>query len=289
MIRTDGLQDIGGEVVSDLPGTAGEGPDEVARVTLRPQDNGGQAQYRGPPFGARRQRTQLSRGKAADAGAAEERGDLLFIEAKLFRADLGELIICPPAAKGQLRIPSCRKHQLEAGRPAIGEEGQRLCHRRAFGEVIILQNQDKVAGGLVEFLDQDRKDIGLQPLGPPAQRRERAPPGQGCDLGQGRQQVRPEPDRVGVSRIERHPGGIRGDRVGDPLRQQRGLAVTGGGAYQRQRAASSRGQFLEQARARDRARRLRRGLELGPDQRDPAVAPGPRMARPGRRADQCHP
>jgi len=57
------------------------------------------------------------------------------------------------------------------------------------------------------------------------------------DLGQGRQQIRPEPGRVGISRIERHPGRIRGDRLGDPLRQHRGLAVAGGGAYQRQRAA----------------------------------------------------
>jgi hypothetical protein len=118
---------------------------------------------------------------------------------RLSRADLGELIVRPPAAEGQLRIRPCRERQQQAGRPTIDEEGHRPCHRRAFSKVIILQDQDNIAGILVEFLDQDRKDIGPQPPGSPAQRRKRLPADGGVISDKAESRSVPEPGRLGVS------------------------------------------------------------------------------------------
>ena len=112
---------------------------------------------------------------------------------------------------------------------------------RSLREVIVLQHEHQALAALVQFLHQQREGTGGQLPGATAERPERAAPGAGSDLRHGRYQETPESRRVGVARVQRHPGKARCVSAGlHPLRQQRRLAVASRGADQGQDLALSR-------------------------------------------------
>ena len=112
--------------------------------------------------------------------------------------------------------------------------------------MVVIENEHHRARDRVQIIEQGRQN-DLHRVGTHRQEFDRASPHPGTDLLQRRDHVHPKPHRVIVGTIKRQPAKPL-VRTGTqrPLRQQCRLAPARGRTQQRQLAASSRRQCVEQ-------------------------------------------
>ena len=180
----------------------------------------------------------------------------------------------PPArnrATPEGRVRPGGDHQLDPLRAVSHELREQRADLGRLGTVVVVEHERDTGStvGTVAAVGQRveqpwQRDVA-DAARPCPHRIDRRRGDAGLDTGQRRRHVRPEPLRLDVPGVERHPG-EPAEEVGlRPLRQQRGLAEPGRCADQGQRPAPSRAQGVQQPRAAHGAVRQARRHQLGPD------------------------
>jgi hypothetical protein len=200
------VQHLLGEVVQHVPVAAGERRHEPGRVGMALQRQPGKLQTGDPPFGAGRQGGHAVGGQVEPGGLAQQRGRLVLGEAQVALAHLGELAAGPQPGQRQRRVGAAGQHQPQAGRRALQQQGEAAVDRRRLDEVVVVQHQRQLSGPGDQLVDDgghhrlQRGRLGpAQQRGEPLADRDPRPVQRGGD-------VAPEPHRVVVAGVQRHPG-----------------------------------------------------------------------------------
>jgi hypothetical protein len=219
-VLTTVCQHLGHQVVGHRP----LGPRKLRRQPLRigvpGQRQHGQPQPRRPPLGPLDQRRRVGQ---VHPGGGEQLGRLGHGEPQIRLAQLGELALQPQPVQPQPHIMPGRQREPQLRR---GPHDQQL------------QLRERVRAQLLHVVDYQpqpifqRRQIRQQPLDdhPPVQvRRRRQFPDQRRSRGglpQRAQHRQPEPLRIPLAALGRHPGGgARHTRPADPGPQQHRLAA----------------------------------------------------------------
>ena len=184
-------------------------------------------------------------------------------EPQLVRPDLGQLPGGPHAAQRQRRVGPREQHQLDRRRQVQQQESELVMAVRLADHVVVVQHQNDRLRQLGQLIDQQRK----QRLG----KIRRLAPDEGQDIIgtelragalQSMGDVPPQPARIVVTGIERHPGERAAfGRAQLPLGNQRRLAEARRGGGQHKLGVSTR-QPGDQLRTLHPLRPGRRSVQL---------------------------
>ncbi len=177
----------------------------------------------------------ITRAKVQVHDAIKEGLGLFHGEEKLWAADLDQLVARSQTAQGQRRIGSGHHDQVNLLRKVHQEESDRVVNRLGLNQVVIVQDDDQVAGQVAQIVQQRGEDRpGRRRLRGPEHRQGRGAHALPCAV-KGRDQVSKESGQVVVFLAHREPGGGGGLRgPGKPLSDQRSLPEANGGGDQGQ-------------------------------------------------------
>jgi hypothetical protein len=239
------------EIAGDIPVAAGELADGLAWVALASEGQRSQVQSGRPALRHVDQFRQVTLAQRAAGDGADQARGLLGREAKLARADLRQLSGGPQAGYLKRRDRPADDDDLGGGQQAGQQRIDLLVAAPRPDEVEVVQDEHHLFGQSGQRIDE----AGHQPPGnvrkPRSQQRQqvstaktRAGPLKRED------DVRPEADRIVVTRIEREPRKSPVlDLSGPPLRHGDRLAEPRGRMHQGQLRVASR-QLPDQALAR---------------------------------------
>ena len=273
-------QHFADQVVADRRVGAREVLDEVPRLRVVQQRDGGQAQSRGPALGAPPERREVL-GSERKVERGEHGAGLVEREGEVGRADLGQAAVEAQTAEPDGRVGARDDHEPQ----------RRWQEPRQPFEVLVdgvddlvevVENEDDGCPAPGERVDE-RRQHQLDPHGlarADRERRDRVVARRAC---QRLEDGAPEAPAVGIVGVQRQPGdGTRCSVLRDPRAQQRALARTGRRGNERQRALHPCVEHLEQAGTDDRRLRppgdgeLRRQQGVGriPPGHRPLIIPG---------------
>ena len=215
----------------------------------------------GPALGPLRERLDLEVFEV-QALPVEQRRRFLDGEAQVGCPQLEQLPACPPSRHADLRFAPARDDDLHSSGRVVEQSADRRVARWIPDAMPVLEHEHERRRVLELREDERHDDLGDGARGR-GQRGLRAladPPMHGL---QRPYEVHPEPDGIRVRLLERDPRKRRRPRVlREPLREQRRLAVPGGGGDERQIEAAPLPQPLDQTRPRHRGRAQQRCAEL---------------------------
>ena len=191
---------------------------------------------------------------------------LVRAEAQLVRAQLEQLTAHPQRPERERGVGAGGEHELDVRRQVADEPRDRLARGRA-GEAVEVVEHERDLVHLGQRVDQAREhDLAQGRAG-----------GRWVEAERG-EHVRPQDDRVVVALVQRHPRDEPVLELGlAPGGEQRRLAEPGRARDQREPAALTVAQALEEPFARDRARRDVGRMELGDEEDARTLAqPAPR-------------
>ena len=221
------LQDLFDEVVDDVSVVPREAGDESGDVVSPLHRQAGELQRRDPALRPALQGRHIG-GRQAQAHHPVEVGiSLIGREAQVTRSDLDQFAPGSHPGQRERRIGAAGDHQPHVGRQVIQHEGHAGLDVRRSDDVVVVEDEDEVAGLRVELVEQGRQHGFGRQVGR-LEDRQGARPDVRPDRSQGRYDARPEGDRMVVAGIERKPGRDRAiGRSGEPLGQERRLAEAG--------------------------------------------------------------
>ena len=264
--RGQPIEDLGHQVVADEPVVAGEVRDErlVGGLALQAQ----RGHSSGPPPSLRRARAALatdgaskSRSCAANSCAASS-GVKARSAVRISRSDVRTRRTCSGSTD-----PRARRARAAAPAACAATRSRAGCARRASAAGARRRVRARRARATPRRVDERRREVGRARGG----RLEPGERGAGRDRS-GRPQAlehrAPEPERVVVLTLERHPG-ERQPAPRRPVRDERGLARARGSADQRHRCRTDAGPPSADARRTPapgwgRVSAYRRAADSGP-------------------------
>ncbi len=255
------IEDLGHQVVPDEAVVTGEPGDERGRVALALQAQGGHPQSGGPAFRARLQRGDRCLVEVEPVRAEQARR-LAAVERQGVGADLAQQRANAQDVQWQHRIRPGGEHDGQRGRHVQQQEAELVAHRARAQEVHVVEHEHGRGRKLGQCVDQQRRELGrgrhagLQLI-------ERGAGRDSAGRAQARQHRAPQPVRVIVLALERHPAD-RPIRPRRPVRDQRRLPGTGGPAHE---CHGRHADAFGQPRSRDRPARAHRDLDLRAHQR----------------------
>ena len=248
------LDDLLDQVVDDVAVVPGEAGDELGGVVASLHRQRGELEGGDPALGATLERGDVAAPVSSQAHRLVEVGrGLLGGEAQVGGADLDQLAARPQPRQRQGRVGPAGDHQVQLRREVVEQEGHRVVDLARLDDVVVVEDQHDVPVDGAEVVEEggEHRLHGqrlrcLEELeGAGAHRRSEGPE-PGDDVG-------PEVRRVVVAGVQRQPR--RGARrppaaVGQPLREQRGLAEARRGGDEHELGAGPAVQTLPQPRPR---------------------------------------
>jgi hypothetical protein len=238
------LDHLGHEEVDEASVGADQPPEEPGRVSMGPEPEPGQVHGGRPTFGDGDDLLEIPVSHL-DAQPAEELTGLVAGEPQVGLAQLQESALHAQPPDRERGVLAAAQHEARLGRQRADE---RLHHRRfGAGQVEVVDDDDPGFGEGGQLVGEaDGELVALPGVGELGHRRAEVGPG----LADDRRQVVPEGARIRVGAVARHPGD-RAVQPADPLGEQGGLAGTGGGDDERQRAVDGGAELLDQGFAGD--------------------------------------
>ena len=251
------LEHLGGEVVQDVPVVAPDGVEGRRRRRRSAQGDRGELQPGRPALGPLAQPVHRRVVQLDGPDGSHERSCLADREAQVLRPDLGQLAAGSQPGQRKRRVGAAGHDQAHRGRQVGQQELHTLVHPRVGQQVEVVEDEHDGVGGRLQLVEQQRhRDVdGVDPGC--TQRRHR--PGAQPVRPQRGHHVGPEPDRLVVGLVQRHPGNPTVlARVVRPLGQQRRLAPAGRGGDGGQPGRGVVQEEIVQPSTDDTARALRR-------------------------------
>ena len=223
------LQHLGQQVLRDRALAAGELGRETVRLRMPGQRQRGQPQPRRPALGPVIQPGQRWLGQRYP-GRLEQGPRLILGEAQAVRADLGELAGQPQPVQAQPEIvPGGKDEPQPRGR--AHEQQLQLAQRVGRAQLVqVVDHQQDPVLQAAQIGEQPLDDRPAVQIGRGRQRPHQLRPGGG--VPQRAEHRQPEPLRVALLTLHRHPRGALGQAaLADPGAQQERLAAAGRRRY----------------------------------------------------------
>ena len=219
------FQHLGQQVVGHRPLAAGKLFGEPLRVRVPGKRQRGQAQPGRPALGPLVQRRQ-HRVRQLDPGCLEQRPRLGQGEPQIGGADLGELALQPQPVQPQPQVMSGGKHEPQPVRRAHHQQLQ-LAQRLGGGQLVhVVDHQPDPVLQPRQVFEQPLDDCPAIQVRRGGQRPHQRGSGRGRPQRVGHRD--PEPLRITLLALHRHPGGAPGqDSLADPRPQQERLPAPG--------------------------------------------------------------
>ena len=233
---------------------AGEGLDEAGGIFAALQRDGGQLQACNPALGAAFQRRNIFIRKTQAHRLVEKLGGLSGGKTQVHAAQLGQLPPGTQASQRQGRVLAGGNDQMQLRRRVLENKREGLVNRRRFDDVVVVEDEDRLAGELRNLIQQDGQN-GLDVFLPRRfQSALHASSDVTFDGSQRGHQIRQKARQLVVALIQGKPGNMLARlRSLHPGAHQRGFPESGRRADKRQLAAQFRLQLLQQPRPRDQS------------------------------------
>ena len=254
LLGREQLEHLGGQEVADHAIVPGEVGDERLRVLAALQAQRRQAQTRRPALGARVQRRRRRRVELQPV-RGQQRLRLRVRERQLGRADLGQARAHAQDVQGEHRVRPRGEDHPQGPRHVQEEKPELVADRPRAEQMRVVEDERHRRRELGQRVDE----IGREAVADRIERRREGRAG----AAQAREHRPPEPERIVVGALQRHPGD-RQRRLLGPVRQQRRLAGTRRPAHERD---GRRGDPAHESRPLDERPHLSRHPDLPSDQR----------------------
>ena len=160
------LEDLGDEIVHDVPVVAGESLDEPGNVRAPPHGERRQLEPGNPAFGARLQGGNFRRRELQPHHLVEKAGGFGGGKAQVGGAQLGHLAPGAQASQGELWILPGGDDQVQLGRQVVEQKGEGLVDRWGIDGVVVVQDEGKGVREGGDFIEQGRQQhFGCRRLG----------------------------------------------------------------------------------------------------------------------------
>ena len=242
--RRERRQNLGGQIVADMPSAAGERPHPAVGFSRSRSHNAARYRPAGQPSVRSASKSTLSPDSSMPSLTISSRASSTV------------------KASSRARISVSALLARRFARPTAGLSGSIRAARPCWKPLdrVVDQTKRRLAADRVEVVEHDRHRTAVRRPGRSSARRRRShlrtpdaeahqrPPSETLtEPVHGRRQVRPQPHRIIVSRIKRHPDhGLRA--LDTPRPQERRLAVADRRVEQRQRRSAVIIEHIEQAR-----------------------------------------
>ena len=145
--------------------------------------------------------------------AVEEARHLGLVEPQRVRPDLDQVPAGAQPRHPQRRVRPGRDHQLDPLRAVPQELGEQRTDLGGLRAVVVVEDEHQVVVATGQRVEQPRHRDVADPAGPCPHRGHRGTGDAGLHAGQRRRDVAPEPLRLAVPGVERHPGEPAGRSV----------------------------------------------------------------------------
>ena len=146
-------------------------------------------------------------------------------QAQILDAELGDPALTPQPGQRQRRFGPAHEHQAQRGRQVGDEEGDAAVHLGGVGQVVVVDDEGDGRFECGELVEQRRHHVGRGRGAGRAEQLQGAAGEPGHDAVERGDDTTPEPDGVGVGRVDGEPG-RRTRLCPGPRRHQRCLAPT---------------------------------------------------------------
>ena len=230
-------QNLIGQVVADVPSAADERPYPLIGVLEVTQPQRRQVQPRRPSLRALDEQLDAL-ARQLDPLAQDQLTRLFDRESQLARANLHQRPSRPQAREADRRVRARRRKHARVGRQPLDRVCDRSKRTLASDRVKIVEH-DRYRLAVGDQAVHQLIDGRLDRRAPHAEAHQRPTSEALAEPLDGGRQVRPQPHRIIVSRIERHPNN-RLRALDTPRSQKRRLAITDRRIDHRQRSPGSR-------------------------------------------------
>ena len=242
--RVERGQNLIRQVVGDLPSAAGERPHTLIGVLEVAKPQRRQVQPRGPSLRTLDEQLDALAGQL-DPLTHHQLTRFVDRERQLARADLRQRPSRPQARHADRRVRARRREQARVGRQPLDRVRDRAKRTLAPDRVEVIEH-DRDRTTVRDQAVHHLVDRRLDPSAPDAETHQRPTSEALTEPLDGRRQVRPQPHRVVVGRVERHPNdGLRA--LDAPQPQQRRLTVANRRVDQSERGPVVAVEHLKQA------------------------------------------
>ena len=242
-LRRKCRQNLFGQIFPNLAGTAREFPYSLVGVPQIPEPQSGQIDARGPSLRAIDKQLHALGGQV-DSLTNDELARLLDCESQLPSADLRYPPARPQTPEADRRVRAGRGNQARIRRQPLDRLRDRA-HRSITADGVHVVEHDRHPPAIRDEAIHHLIDRGLNRPAPDREARKRTPSKALPEALNRRRQVRPQPHRVPVGRVERYPNHRLG-ALHTPRPHQRRLAITHRRVQYRERGLVT--EHLEQAR-----------------------------------------
>ena len=140
------VQDLVDEVVHDVAMGAGHPGDQARHVSASLEGDGDQLQPDDPALGAGLEGRHVPGAEVQAHHSVQERLGFFEGEEEVGAADLDQLIARPQTAEGQRRVGARGDDEVHLRGQVAEEEGDGVVDRRRADRVVVVQDEDQVAG-----------------------------------------------------------------------------------------------------------------------------------------------
>ena len=251
-----------GQVVEDIAVAPGERFDERFDIGVVVERHGCELQPGSPSLGAGRQPRDDRVIERRSDHIAQQFACFLCCESQVSGAQLRQFAAPVEECERERRVGARSQEHVKTYRRVLQEVRHGVVHGHGVDDVVVVENEEHVVRLERQFVDhladqtiersrsgctEERCEFRGDPRPHPVERGDN---------------VAPEPDRIVLSCVERHPPNFASARL-TPVGQQRGLSEAGRRADQRQLARPVPVEVVHETRARHKTRPRRRQVQLG--------------------------